>query len=190
MTAVKNRVRTADVREDHQAASRESPALGRGEALGRDGKPVRRIKVSGDRFWVPPELIPDGWAYQWNVVTVKGQENPSDQAALVRAGWTPVPAERHPGLFVPNGTKGPIIVDGLRLDERPMELEMEARTEDRQQALHQVNGSREQFGFRPTASGFEGSDTSNNPAVRNNSFAKVSREQVTVPRPKYEMSVD
>jgi hypothetical protein len=190
----RTRVRASDVREDQQAASRETPALGRGEALGRDGKPIRRVKVGDDKFAVPPEIIEqmqaEGWVYQWNVVSTLGKEDPVAQATLARAGWTPVPAERHPGIFLPVGSTGPVIIDGLRLDERPWALEEEARIEHQQEALDAVNGARKQFGMKTSAPGFDHADVSSNPAVRRNTFAKVSREAVTMPRPKYEMSVD
>jgi len=193
-TATRSRTRESDVREAVQAAPRETPALGRGEVLGRDGQPIRRVRVSDDKFFIPDDIreqvTREGFAYQWNVVSVMGKEDPSAQAALYRAGWRPVPAERHPGVFLPTEMKGAIVIDGLMLMERPLALEAEAREEDRQNALAQVNGSRKQFGFKTKVSGFEGSDTSTNPAVRSNSFAKVSREAVSVPRPKYEMSVD
>lgn len=193
-TNTRARVRETSTRESVAEPARETPALGRGEALGRDGKIIRRVRVSDNRFEIPADILEsmakEGWVYQWNVVTVTGKEDHSAQAALYRAGWTPVPAERHPGVFLPAEMKGSIIIDGLMLMERPMALEIEAKREERGAALAQVNGSRQQFGFSPTASGFEGADKSNHPAVRNNSFVKITRETVDAPRPKYEMSVD
>jgi hypothetical protein len=194
MAIARTRVRETDVREAVADPARATPALGRGEALGRDGKVIRRVRVSDDKFEIPSDILEatkkEGWVYQWNVVSVLGKEDHSAIAGLYRAGWTSVPAERHPGVFLPSEMKGSIVIDGLMLMERPIALELEAKAEERQAALSQVNGSRQQFGFSPTAAGFEGADKSNHPAVRNNSFVKVSYEEVTTPRPKYEMSVD
>lgn len=194
MTATRSRVRAADVREEMPAAARETTALGRGEALGRDGKVIRRVKVGTDKFAVPPEILDqlrhEGWVYQWNVVSVKGQEDPVAQATLTRAGWTPVPAERHPGLFLPAGATGAIIIDGLRLDERPLALEMDARLEAKQEAWDAVNGQRKQFGLKTTVPGFDHADVSNNSRVRGGTFVRTEYSEISVPRPKYEMSVD
>lgn len=193
-TATRSRVRTADVRENDAAPARETKALARGEAIGRDGKVIRRVKVGDDKFAVPPEIIEqmrmDGWVYQWNVVSTLGKEDPVAQATLTRAGWTPVPAERHPGLFLPAGSTGAIVIDGLRLDERPLALEEEAQRESKQEAWNAVNGARKQFGMKTTVAGFEHADTSNHPDVRRGSYAKVSRVHEVTPKPKYEMSVD
>lgn len=194
MTTARTRVRETDVREVAVQAARATPALGRGEALGRDGKVIRRVRVSDDKFEIPADIreaiAKEGWVYQWNVVSVTGKEDLSAMAGLYRAGWTSVPAERHPGVFLPSEVKGAIVIDGLMLMERPLALELEAKAEERQAALSQVNGSRQQFGFKPTASGFEGADTSNNPKVRNNTFVRTELSEINVPRPKYEMSVD
>lgn len=186
MTTLKTRTRqTPAVREDIR-----EPNMERGVAIGRDGKPIRRVKVSHDKFHVDPSIVPDGWAYQWKRWTVFNQEDPSYQAELARAGFTPVPAERHSGYFLPPEKTGAIIIDGLMLMERPMALEIEAREEERATANAQVNGSRRQFGFSPVAPGFEGPDRSHNAAVRHNSFARTAYEQVNEPKPKYDIEVD
>lgn len=161
----------------------------RGVAIGRDGNPIRRVRSNADRYNVDG-LAPDGWVYQWNPVTVLGDPNLCDQAALQRAGWTPVPAERHDGVLLPAGTKGEVVIGGLRLDERPIELELEARAEERFAAQNEVYRSKQQFGFAAKAPGFEGADRSNNPAVRNNTYAKSSIERVGESTRTDELAVD
>jgi hypothetical protein len=191
MTSIPTRSRTAG-REAPAVA--EAQVLERGVAIGRDGQPIRRIKSSADKYAISPEILArnqaDGWVYQWKRHTVLNQEDPTYAADLFRAGWRPVPAERHPGEWGPKDMKGSIIVGGQMLMERPLALDIEARAEEHEAAARAVNSSREQFGFAPTAKGFEGADTSNNPSVRKNSFARTGRENVELNRPKYDYSVD
>lgn len=61
----------------------------------------------GDPFEFDQKIVPRGMAYQWNVI---GEPLSS---------WCPVPASRHPGLFVPVGTNGDIEVSRMVLVERP-----------------------------------------------------------------------
>lgn len=175
--------------------------LGRGVAAGRSGETIRRVKSSSDDPYFIPEAIrakynEEGYELQWNVATVlgmDGRESPHmiNQAKMFNAGWRPVPADRHPGVWALEGAKGDIVVGGLRLEESPIKLVEEARAEEKFAADEQVNGSRRQFGFAPTARGFEGAGTSTNPTVRQNTFARSSMVHVDdAPKPKYEVSLD
>jgi hypothetical protein len=147
--------------------------------------PVRqRVRKTADRYYVDPSIIPDGWIYQWKRHSTLGQEDPGYMAELAQVGFTPVPAERHPGVFLPVGYTGSIIIGGQMLMERPVELEQEAQNENRMAARAQVRGSREQFGLTPRASGFEGPDT--HQSARRNSGVKVGREAVDAPAVKYD----
>ena len=100
---------------------------------GRDGEVLSRTRSgTADPFDIPADLIPPGWDYQWNVVTVTGNSDVClDQGmGMYENGWRAVPAERHPGRFVARGTKGEIIRGGQRLEERPMQLTVDAKAED------------------------------------------------------------
>jgi hypothetical protein len=142
-------------------------------------QPVRkRVRQGNDRYAFDKSIIPDGWVYQWKRHTVLGQEDHAYQAELAQVGFTPVPAERHEGVFLPVGYKGSIIIGGQILMERPVELEREARMEDRDRANAQVRGSREQFGLRDKT------------RFEDRSKLRVGVEQVDAPRPKYQPSID
>jgi hypothetical protein len=65
-----------------------------------------------DPFHVPPEMIPQGRAYQWMHLI-------HDKVYTDGPGWAPVPASRHDGYFMPFGHFGPIEVNGLGLFEKP-----------------------------------------------------------------------
>jgi hypothetical protein len=53
-------------------------------------------------------------------------------------GWRAVPATRHPGMFVPVGTKGDIVRGGQRLEERPAILTEQAKAEEISVARRQM----------------------------------------------------
>lgn len=139
----------------------------------------RRVRQGTDRYAFDLSIQPDGWIYQWKRHSVLGQEDPGYMAGLSQVGFTPVPAERHPGMFLPAGSTGSIIIGGMILMERPIELEEEAREEDRERAHAQKVGSFEQFGIKTKF------DTDSRNA-RRNTGVRVGHEKVDAPKPKYD----
>ncbi len=128
--------------ESARDLARETPRRGAAIAVGHDGeKLTRRRTTVGDQFAVPLNEIPRGWTYQWNTVTVLNQnakEIERGDLLMHENGWRPVPATRHPGRWAPAGFEGSIIIEGLRLEERPESLTMEALAEDKGRAKAQV----------------------------------------------------
>lgn len=173
MTLARSRTRETSVREPIRTESTH----------GR-----QRVRKSADKYYINPAIIPAGWVYQWKRYAILGQEDPAYMAELTQVGFSPVPAERHAGMFLPEGYKGAIIIGGQILMERPIELEQEAKEEDRWAADSQLRGSREQFGLAPKARGFEGAGQTNHSYVRQNTFARSQMETVNVPRPKHEIA--
>ena len=103
------------------------------EVRGRDGEVLTRKRKQGvDPYEIPPHIIPKGWTYQWNAIAVMGNTDiVLDQGlGMYENGWRPVPAARHPGMFVAHGTSGAVVRGGLRLEERPAELTKEARADE------------------------------------------------------------
>lgn len=120
-----------EVREPTREATRST--TGRRVIEGRNGETLTRKRVGGiDPFHIEPSIIPDGWEYQWNAISVVGNtEILADQnMQMAENGWRPVPSSRHPGRYMPAGHSGAILRGGLRLDERPKALSDEARAED------------------------------------------------------------
>ncbi len=106
---------------------------GRIEATGRDGEVLSRGAVYvRDSFEVDKPLIPEGWDYQWNSISIHGNaEVVRDMHNLMtQQGWRPVPAERYAGTLLPRGAKGNIVRGGVILEERPTVLGNEARQEE------------------------------------------------------------
>lgn len=142
--------------------------------------PVRRRVPRGtDRYAFDQSIQPDGWVYEWKRHSVLGQEDPGYMAELAQVGYTPVPAERHPGLFLPTDFKGSIIIGGQILMERPIELQREAKDEERRAAVAQKRGSFEQFGL---ATRFD----TDAPNARRNTCVRSGYETVDAPKPKYD----
>lgn len=133
------------LRADTRTPTREAPR-GRGEVFGRNGERLSRKRNSNaDPFHIEVSIVPNGWEYQWNAITVIGNsEVLADQAlAMAENGWRPVPSERHPGRFMPEGHKGSILRGGCRLEERPKILSDEARAEDLARAQQLVKDRNE-----------------------------------------------
>lgn len=128
------------VREMPRESVREHNARGGAVVVeGRNGEVLTRRRTSvGDIHHVPPEEIPPGWDYQWNAITVVGQQLREEQMVMQQNGWRPVPASRHEGRWTEPGYDGAIVVKGLRLEERPTALGNEARAEDKARARAQV----------------------------------------------------
>ena len=71
----------------------------------------------GNVYEIPLGLAPDGFVYQWKRVSANGQPDYANQAMMEQRGWAAVPQSRHDGRWMPIGTSGPVIVNGLMLME-------------------------------------------------------------------------
>ena len=176
-------VQAAPVRESTRQVVREGAA----QAVGRDGEVLTRKRPNHtDIFFIPPNIIPQSWDYQWNVVEVLGQQQTATTLAMAENGWRPVPAGRHKGMFMPANypENGEIIRDGMRLEERPMALTLEARHEERMKADRLMRDQQEQLGLtQKMPSGF----SRDNPNLRRAERSQTSRTYAPagdIPRPQ------
>ncbi len=144
---------TIDVAIDDTAAARtqtrasaRTKSDGRMEVTGRGGELLSRTRTHvGDIFEIPAQMIPQGWSYQWNAVSIAGNsEIILDQNHMMHQnGWRPVPAERYAGTLVPKGASGNIIRGQQMLMERPAMLTEEARQEDLRNARQLISDRNE-----------------------------------------------
>lgn len=129
-------------REIPREPAREVARAGGVVVAGRDGEQLTRRRTSqGDKYHIDLSEVPAGWTYQWNSVTVlnKAMEDiVQGDLTMHNNGWRAVPAHRFPGRWTPHGYEGQIVVDGLRLEERPASLTAEAKAEDTMRAKSQV----------------------------------------------------
>lgn len=116
----------------------------------------------GDKYHVPPDLIPHGMTYQWCRAFYMGVEDRRNIATLMRNRWTPVPADREGHeIFGGDDTQpdpvtgrkhpyeGGILLDGLLLMERPVEITNIVRQRDEQRARGQVRSQIERLKLVP-----------------------------------------
>lgn len=128
-----------------------------------------------DEFYFDPEIVPDGWTYEWKRLSMFGQEDATHQIHLARMGWEPVPARRHPGLMPASWTKATIERKGMILMERPTEVVMEARNLQQRAAKDQVRAKEAQIAGTP-----DGTMTRDHAQVR----PKISKGYEPMPIPK------
>lgn len=90
-----------------------------------------------DPFFVPPEMVPATRSYQWwHLVHDKFH---FERLPGNSSGWSPVPASRHDGYFMPAGHVGDIEVSGLGLFEKS-KVEVDAeRAANHTKAQQQVD---------------------------------------------------
>ena len=122
----------------------------------RDGKPVelgRVVNQSVDRLDLKAMGIfaPDGWTYEWRTRMVKNAPWTQQIVDDEQAGWTPVPAERHPGKIMPNGYQGSIEYNGLMLMERDVRLTALSRRASEREANGQLKVARDMQGLMRNA---------------------------------------
>lgn len=102
-----------------------------------------------DEFFVDPSDIPEGWTYEWKRYSVYEEEDTANQLSVQRAGWTPVPASRHPRMMPHNTTMSHILRKGLLLMECPTEIVEERRRIEQNDARKQVKFKEAQLAGTP-----------------------------------------
>jgi hypothetical protein len=102
-----------------------------------------------DRFYIDPSSIPPGWSYEWKRRTIYNMEDPTYQVHIMRMGWEPVPASRHPEMMPKDANFKTIERDGLVLMERPLEITEEARLAELRRARAQVRAKEDQLSSAP-----------------------------------------
>lgn len=91
-----------------------------------------------DEFHIASDEIPQDWSYEWKRFTVVNQEDPSYWGQVLRHGWEPVPASRHPHMVAGGGNQKVIERKGMVLMERPLEITQEMRRKADKDARNQV----------------------------------------------------
>lgn len=105
-----------------------------------------------DEFYIDPEMVPDGWTYEWKRRLLLGAEDPSHMVQLTRDGWEPVPLDRdmrHKAMMPSNWSHNTIERKGMILMERPAELTDEVRQNQLYLARKQVRDKEAQLAGTP-----------------------------------------
>ncbi len=108
----------------------------------------RSARKRKDKFFVPPDLIPKGWAVEWKRKSVYGKpEEPDYQMDLAEGGWK----YADPKIFhslVPEGYEGRHVErGGMVLMIRPKHLSDESIKLDREEAANQVKDKLSEIGM-------------------------------------------
>lgn len=159
----------ADMRPEDSRAAAEARAAKIRENMPSDEEGV-------DDFYFDTAKIPAGWDYQYKRHSVFGKEDSAYSIALARAGWTPVPRERHPEEMPGDSTSQIIVRKGCVLMERPMVITEEAKAREIRRARLQVKQKEEQLTEAP--GGQFGRDN------KGNTLVKVAKSYEAIPIPK------
>ena len=108
------------------------------------------LEEGEDKFFIPLNVIPDGWSYEWKRHTLLGKEDPSYDVSVARKGWEAVPRTRHPEMMPSNHQGLTIERDGMILMERPKEITDEAKARELRAARVQVRDKEVQLGAAPS----------------------------------------
>ncbi len=113
-------------------------------------KTRRKNSADTDALFVEPSEIPDGFTVEWKRVSIYGQEDKKHIINTEKDGWEPAHPKDFPSLVGKNHS-GNYILGGqsndLMLMIRPVELTEEARREDYQRAVGQVNTKFQEIGM-------------------------------------------
>lgn len=133
-----------------------------------------------DEFYISPDMIPEGWTYEWKRKLILGQEDPTYTVGLARLGWEAVPLNRdhqHKAMMPTNWPHNTIERKGLILMERPTEVVNEARRIEQKAARDQVRAKEAQLAGTP-----DGTLTRDHPQAR----PKINKAWESVPIPDSE----
>jgi len=104
---------------------------------------------AADDFYVPPDEIPDGWTYEWKRHSTHNMEDPVYHTQLLREGWEPVMAHRHPSMMPSTDLNGPILRKGMILMQCPTEIIEERKSAELRKAKMQVRAKEQQLAGTP-----------------------------------------
>jgi|WetSurMetagenome_2_1015567.scaffolds.fasta_scaffold52419_4 hypothetical protein len=163
-----------------------TPALKRGEYLGRGGKILRREReASHNPFDFPDSLKENGWSYQWCRADILGSGEFSEISKMRRVGWDYVKPDQLEGYFAHDcKDMDHIEVAGMVLMERPEQMTQDARDEQLREAnkhfAAQVN-KRADIGENPLPPGvvpmlreISGGQSEPNPNAHKPQYARVT----------------
>lgn len=113
-----------------------------------DARNSRMARKRRNKFFVPPEAIPAGWAVEWKRKTCLGRPEEADyQMDLSDAGWKYATTAMFP-MLVPEGYEGKTIErGGMVLMIRPAKMKKEAHKLDHEEALDQVRDKLNEIGM-------------------------------------------
>jgi hypothetical protein len=157
---------------------------------GRDGEVLTRSQPDDglDPFEVPAAFKEPGWDYQWNVLTVYNSDELTAESIHQNNanGWRAVKAEGKWATLVPASKKGAAIIrKGQILQERPLELSVEARAQEIRKANQLVSDRNESLKLTNVQKSMQGGFAMNSGKYRGTGGdVRISVDQaLDAPRP-------
>ncbi len=113
-----------------------------------DSRSRRANKKGRDKFYVPPELIPNGWVVEWKRASCLGKPEEADYGMdLSDAGWKPASMEHFKTLMPADYTGKTIERGGQVLMTRPKHMRDADRKLDYEEAVNQVKDKLSEIGM-------------------------------------------
>ena len=169
--------RTADRPEMHVEDPRELAKIREAQILGTLGD----LDEHQDEFWYDPSLVPDGWSWEWKRYQVLNEIQHSHINALLRTGWTFVPASKYPQLVPQGNTEEKIIRRGNALMERPASITKMMSDRDKRLAQLQVDTKAAQLEGRV---GSEYATSNKGDPIRARGVAGAKKTYAPIPVPE------
>ena len=139
-------------------------------------KSLGDISETTDDFYIPPDIIPDGWTYEWKRHSILNEQQDIYLNERRRFGWDFVPAKRHVELS-PIGWTGDLILrKGMVLMERPVEVTEYIKSHDRKAARDLIKVKEDQLSAAPSGQ-FERSN-------KDQSLVKIKKSVEPMPIPE------
>lgn len=113
---------------------------------------VEAVLTEDNPFFIPPEMIPDGYAVEWKRKTVFGAPAPNQasyEVNLARTRWEPVSLSTHPSFkpLLPSGyDKDSVEKEGMMLYIRPKAISDKVREIQKIKADNQLSQKMESVG--------------------------------------------
>lgn len=108
----------------------------------------RTARKRKDKFYVPPELIPKGWAVEWKRKSTYGKpEDPDYYMDLAEGGWKFADPKVFKSLVPPDYEGKTVERAGMVLMTRPLHLSKESSRLDRLEAADQVRDKLSEIGM-------------------------------------------
>lgn len=121
----------------------------------------RNDRHDEDQFFIPMNIVPEGWEYQWIRKAVMGKPDMAHLSNMQENHWEPVPKDRHPNIETDH--------DGMVLMERPKYVSDDARAAQFEKADRAVRSVKLNVNQAP-----DGTFTRNHPSV--NKVAGIKRQ--------------
>lgn len=135
----KNTLRLNDKEIDNlpsakQSAPRSTVKLSDWDNIKRQDDTTER-----DRYFVPAELIPEGFSVEWKRIEILGKPDRRNLVQIETSGWRPAPADMFREML-PSGYKGDTVEDGegMMLYIRPLSFTKAASDENTRVANQKV----------------------------------------------------